>query len=308
MVFLMKTSLFKSLISLKFKFKYVFRFRMTPLLMLYSLSIALGSGFLGALLGLGGGVIMVPLLVFLLDLPIHIAAGASIVAVVATSSASASVYVRDEVANMRLGMFLELATTVGAITGASIMAMTTDNILKLIFGLSLLYASIVMLHQMRKMSRSWEMKPNDWLANKLHLGGQYWDDARRETIEYGVHRTLPTFGISYLAGVVSGLLGIGGGGIKVPAMNVVSSVPMKVAVATSNFMIGVTAAASAMVYIRNGYVDSFVTAPVVLGTLIGSYIGARVTMKLRGVFIKRVFIIVLLLLGLRMIMSGVGLA
>jgi uncharacterized membrane protein YfcA len=281
---------------------------MTPLLMLYTLSIALGSGFLGALLGLGGGVIMVPLLVFLLDLPIHIAAGASIVAVVATSSASASVYVKDEITNMRLGMFLELATTVGAITGASIMALTTDNILKLVFGLSLLYASIVMLLQMRKMNRSWEMKSNDWIANKLHLGGSYWDEARGETIEYGVHRTLPTFGISYLAGVVSGLLGIGGGGIKVPAMNVVSSVPMKVAVATSNFMIGVTAAASATVYIRNGYVDSFVTAPVVLGTLVGSFIGAKITKKLRGVFIKRVFIIVLLLLGLRMIVSGVGLA
>jgi uncharacterized membrane protein YfcA len=279
---------------------------MTLLPLIYSLSIALGSGFLGALLGLGGGVIMVPLLVFLLGLPIHIAAGASIVAVVATSSASDSVYFKDEITNMRLGMFLELATTVGAITGASIMAVMSDNILKLVFGVSLIYASTVMIHQMSKMTRSWEMKPNDWLANKLHLGGKYWDEARGETIEYGVHRTLPTFSISYVAGVVSGLLGIGGGGIKVPAMNVVSSVPMKVAVATSNFMIGVTAAASALVYIRNGYVDIFVTAPIVLGTLIGSFMGAKVTCKLRGVFIKRVFVIVLMILGLKMITSGVG--
>ena len=280
---------------------------MQLLFTLYALTIALGSGFLGALLGLGGGVIMVPLMIFLLDVPIHIASGASIVAVVATSSAAASVYVRDEVTNMRLGMFLELATTLGALTGASFMAMAAESLLKTVFGLSLIYASTVMWFQLRNSRRSWVNKPNDWLAERLSLGGSYYDEARGEQISYGVAKTLNTFGISYVAGVVSGLLGIGGGGIKVPAMNVVSSVPMKVAVATSNFMIGVTAAASALVYIRHGFCDGFVTAPVVLGTLVGSYIGARVTGRLRGMFLKRVFVAVLLLLGLRMIASGVGL-
>jgi len=273
---------------------------------LYALVIALGSGFLGALLGLGGGVIMVPLMVFLLGVPIHIASGASIVAVVATSSASASVYVRDEVTNMRLGMFLELATTLGALTGASFVALAAESLLKTIFGVSLIYASLVMWYQLRNNRRSWVNKPNDWLAERLRLGGTYYDEARGEEISYGVARTLDTFGISYVAGIVSGLLGIGGGGVKVPAMNVVSSVPMKVAVATSNFMIGVTAAASALVYIRYGFCDGFVTAPVVLGTLVGSYVGARVTGRLRGVFLKRVFVAVLLLLGLRMIASGAG--
>ncbi len=148
---------------------------------------------------------------------------------------------------------------------------------------------------------------NDWLANKLNLGASYYDTARAETINYGVGRSLPTFLISYIAGIVSGLLGIGGGGIKVPAMNVVSSVPMKAAVATSNFMIGVTAAASALVYIKNGFCDGFVTAPVVLGTLAGSFIGALVAIRVRGVILKKIFIVILLILGVRMLVSGAGL-
>jgi uncharacterized membrane protein YfcA len=280
---------------------------MTPTFIVTALLIALGSGFLGALLGLGGGVIMVPLLVFVLDIPIHIAAGASIVAVVATSSVSASVYVRDEITNMRLGMFLEMATTLGAVTGASIMVGISESILETIFGLSLLYAALVMWLQMRSTGRSWVPRENDWLANRLNLGASYYDTARTETINYGVGRSLPTFLISYIAGIVSGLLGIGGGGIKVPAMNVVSSVPMKAAVATSNFMIGVTAAASALVYIKNGFCDGFVTAPVVLGTLAGSFIGALVAIRVRGVILKKVFIVILLVLGVRMLVSGAGL-
>jgi uncharacterized protein len=279
---------------------------MTPQFILAALVIALTSGFLGALLGLGGGVVMVPLLVVLLDVPIHIAAGASIVAVVATSSVSASVYVRDEITNMRLGMFLEMATTLGAVTGASIMVGISESVLEIIFALSLLYAAAVMWFQLRSSGRSWAPKDNDWIANKLKLGSSYYDSARDETIEYGVSHSFPTFLVSYVAGIISGLLGIGGGGIKVPAMKVVSSVPMKAAVATSNFMIGVTAAASALVYIRNGFCDGFVTAPVVLGTLAGSFLGALVAIRVRGVVLKRIFIVILLVLGVRMLMSGVA--
>jgi uncharacterized membrane protein YfcA len=279
---------------------------MTPQFILTALIIALTSGFLGALLGLGGGVVMVPLLVFILDIPIQIAAGASIVAVVATSSVSASVYVRDEITNMRLGMFLEMATTLGAVTGASLVVGINESILEVIFALSLLYAAIVMWLQLRNTDKSWVPKSNDWIANKLSLGSSYYDSALDQTIEYGVSRSLPTFMVSYVAGIISGLLGIGGGGIKVPAMNVVSSVPMKAAVATSNFMIGVTAAASALVYIRNGFCDGFVTAPVVLGTLIGSFVGALVALKVKGVVLKKVFIVILLILGIRMLASGVA--
>jgi uncharacterized protein len=269
--------------------------------------ISSASGFLGALLGLGGGVILVPLLLFLLGIPIHIAAGASIIAVVATSSAAASVYIRDEITNMRLGMFLELATTFGAVSGALIMAGASESLLKTIFGLSLLYSSLVMWRQMRKNTRSWNPKENDWIAEKIHLDSKYYDVTRKETIHYGVSSSPVLFVVSYIAGVVSGLLGIGGGGIKVPAMNVIGGVPMKAAVATSNFMIGVTAAASALVYIRNGFCDSFITAPVVLGTLVGSFIGAKYAIHLRGTLIKKVFVGVLLVLGVRMIISGVRL-
>ena len=279
---------------------------MTPQFILTALLVALSSGFLGALLGLGGGVIMVPLLVFILDIPIHIAAGASIVAVVATSSVSASVYVRDEITNMRLGMFLEMATTLGAVTGASIMVGISESVLQIIFALSLLYAAVIMWYQMRNSGRSWVPMENDWLANRLNLGSSYFDSARNETIDYGVSRSMPTFVISYVAGVISGLLGIGGGGVKVPAMNVISSVPMKAAVATSNFMIGVTAAASALVYIRNGFCDGFTTAPVVIGTLVGSFIGAKVAIQVRGVVLKKIFIVILLILGVRMLASGAG--
>jgi len=279
----------------------------TPLFTLYALIIALGSGFLGALLGLGGGVIMVPLLIFLLDIPIHIAAGASIIAVVATSSAATSVYVKNEITNTRLGMFLELATTIGALSGASLMSVVSESFLQILLGASLLYAALVMFSKMRGAGTTWVNKPNDWLAERLSLGGSYWDDAIGAQVEYGVHRTLPTFLISYIAGIISGLLGIGGGGIKVPAMNVISNIPMKVSVATSNFMIGVTASASAMVYLRHGYCDFFITAPVVIGTLIGSNLGARATKQIRGSSLKLLFVLVLLVLGLRMVILGAGL-
>jgi uncharacterized membrane protein YfcA len=271
-----------------------------------ALLISVGSGALGAMLGLGGGVIMVPLLVFLLKVPMHIAAGASIIAVLATSSAAAATYVKNDITNLRLGLFLELATTLGAVTGAFLTSAANEATLRMIFGLSLLYAAVTMYLQMRKMDRSWVVKPNDRLAESLHLNGSYFDVARSQRIEYGISKTPITLGISYIAGVISGLLGIGGGGVKVPAMNVVGNVPMKVAIATSNYMIGVTAAASALVYLRNGYCDVFITAPVVLGTLMGSFIGARMTNRVKGVVLKKVFTVILTLLAVRMIASGLG--
>lgn len=279
---------------------------MTPTFTLFALLIAVGSGFVGALLGLGGGVIMVPLLVFLLDVPIHYAAGASIIAVVATSSAATSVYVKNEITNIKLGMFLELATTLGALSGATLMSVASESFLQSLFGATLLYAAIVMGSRMRGPSTGWSFKPNDSLAEKLDLGGSYWDDAQQQQVTYGVHRSIPTFIISFIAGIISGLLGIGGGGIKVPAMNVVSNIPMKVSVATSNFMIGVTASASALVYLRHGYCDFFITGPVVVGTLIGSFLGAKATKHIQGTSLKKLFIVVLLVLGVRMILSGMG--
>jgi uncharacterized membrane protein YfcA len=268
--------------------------------------ISLATGAVGALLGLGGGVFMVPLLVFLLGVPLQLASGASILAVLATSIAAAAKYVKDDMTNMRLGFFLELATTVGALMGALAVPFVSDHILRIVFGLTLVYAAGTMFNQLRNGERNWVHASNDRLAERLNLGGSYYDLARGETIEYGVSRTPVTFGISYVAGVISGLLGIGGGGVKVPAMNVVGNIPMKAAVATSNFMIGVTAAASALVYIRHQYCDAFIAAPVVLGTLIGASIGARFTNRVRGIALKKTFAVMLFIVAIRMILSGVG--
>ena len=277
-----------------------------PVFTLQAFIISLATGAVGALLGVGGGVFMVPLLVFLLGVPLQVAAGASILAVLATSIAAAAKYVKDDMTNMRLGLFLELATTIGALTGAFAVPFVSDQILSIVFGLTLVYAAGTMFKQIMKGGRSWVNAPNDGLAERLSLGGSFFDTARGETIEYGVCRTPVTFGVSYFAGIISGLLGIGGGAVKVPAMNVVGNIPMKAAVATSNFMIGVTAAASALVYIRNQYCDAFIAAPVVLGTLIGASIGARFTNRVRGVALKKIFIVMLFIVAVRMILSGVG--
>jgi uncharacterized membrane protein YfcA len=277
-----------------------------PVFTLQTFIISLATGAVGALLGLGGGVFMVPLLVFLLGVPLQVAAGASILAVLATSIAAASKNVKDDMTNLRLGLFLELATTLGALMGAFAVPFVSDQILRIVFGLTLVYASGIMFHQIRKTGRSWTNAPNDELAERLNLGGSYYDAARGETVEYGVSRTPATLAVSYVAGILSGLLGIGGGGVKVPAMNVVGNIPMKAAVATSNFMIGVTAAASALVYIRNQYCDAFIAAPVVLGTLIGATIGARYNNRVKGVALKKTFIVMLFIVAIRMILSGVG--
>ena len=277
-----------------------------PVFTLQAFIISLATGAVGALLGLGGGIFMVPLLVFLLGVPLQVASGASILAVLATSIAAASKYVKDDMTNLRLGLFLELATTLGALMGAFAVPFVSDQILRIVFGLTLVYAAGIMYHQTRKTGRSWSMAPNDGLAERLSLGGSYYDTARDETVEYGVSRTPATLAVSYVAGIISGLLGIGGGGIKVPAMNVVGNIPMKAAVATSNFMIGVTAAASALVYIRNQYCDAFIAAPVVLGTLIGATVGVRFTNRVKGVALKKTFIVMLFIVDVRMILSGVG--
>ena len=276
------------------------------LYMVYAFIIALGSGVFGALLGLGGGVLLVPLLVFLLGVPIHLASGASIIAVVATSSAATATYVKEGLTNIRLGMFLELATTIGAVSGAFLASLTSEWVLRVVFGISLLYATATMFLQQRRGERSRIRRRNDQLSEMLQLGGGYFDAALGVDVTYGVGRTPLTFAVSYLAGIVSGLLGIGGGGVKVPAMNLLSGVPMKAAVATSNFMVGVTAAASALVYMRNQCVDAFIAAPVVLGALIGAYAGARLTNRVRGAALKNLFIVVLTILAVRMILSGLG--
>ncbi len=273
---------------------------LSPLLyFLVLFAIAIVAGTFGALLGLGGGVFIVPLLTILFQLDIRYAVGASIVSVIATSSGSAARYVRDRMTNLRLGMFLEVATTIGAVAGAFVAAYLPVLVLFLVFGFVLLYAAVSMLRPLPE--GRVEATPRRHL---LPVAGSYYDPAAGRTIAYDV-RALPLgFALSSVAGGVSGLLGVGGGVLKVPVMDLVMGVPIKAAAATSSFMVGVTAAASAAVYFARGDIDPFIAAPVALGVLVGTRGGTALARRLPGGTVRRIFAVVLLLLSAQMLVKG----
>jgi len=268
--------------------------------------VSIFAGLVGALFGLGGGILIIPFLTLVEGIPVQFAVGASLMAVVATSSASAATYVQDHLTNLRLGMFLEIGTVAGAITGAyvSIFFQGPNSwFLFILFGALLVYAAVVMLAG-RKQDAPSEVRP-DRLAATLSLGGQYPDPATGRAVEYQVTRTPQTVGISYFAGIVSALLGVGGGIIQVPTMNLVSKVPVKAASATSNFMIGVTAAASASVYFLRGQVYFLLAAPLMVGVVAGAAIGTRLLRSTPPLRIKLLFAILLLLISVDMLIQGV---
>ena len=267
--------------------------------------ISILAGFLGSLLGLGGGIIIIPTLTLLLGIDIKYAIGASIVSVIATSSGSAIAYLRDKITNVRIGMFLEIATTVGALTGAFIAGLVNNKYLYLIFGLLLLYSALNMFIKIKK-ELPIEFTPNP-LASKLKLNGTYYDQALSKEVTYYTTGIYKGFGMMYVAGIISGLLGIGSGIFKVMAMDTFMKLPMKVSTATSNFMIGVTAAASAGIYLTRGYIDPKIAAPVALGVLIGSTIGTKVMQRLKSSTLRWIFIPVLLYVSIEMILKGVKL-
>ena len=266
--------------------------------------VSIGAGIFGALLGLGGGVILVPILTLVLSIDIHYAIGASIVSVIATSSGAAAAYLRDGVSNIRVAMFLEIGTTLGAIFGAFIAGFVGGPGLFIIFGLVLTYSAYAMFrHRDAELPTGVEMGP---LANFLHLGSSYYDTVLNRLVAYNVRGARYGLPLMFIAGAVSGLLGIGSGVLKVPAMDIAMKLPMKVSTATSNFMIGVTAAASAGVYFIRGDVNPFIAAPVAMGVLIGATLGTRVMMRMRSTMIRRVFIVVLVLVALQMLVKGFG--
>lgn len=275
---------------------------------MYSLEILLISilaGIVGSVLGLGGGIIVTPALTLLFGVSIEHAIGASIISVIATSSGSAIAYIRDRITNLRVGMFLEIATTVGAITGAFIGGLIAPNLLYIIFGLLLVYSAVNMIK--RKKGGQQEQIAMHPAAAKLKLGGSYYDKAAQEQITYNVGNVYGGFGVMYGAGVVSGLLGIGSGSFKVMAMDVFMKLPLKVSTATSNFMMGVTAAASAGVYLLRGDIDPHIAGPVALGVLAGATIGAQIMQRMKSKTIRMLFIPVLLYVAFQMIYEGVAL-
>jgi uncharacterized protein len=269
----------------------------------FSAVVGLGSllaGFLGALTGLGGGVVVVPMLALLFHVDIRYAIGASLVSVIATSSGAAAAYVREGYSNIRIGMFLETATTVGAIIGAAIALQVSGSAIAIVFGLVLLYSAFL---SGRDRIAHGEHLPPTKLATRLRLNGSY---PTAEGIQsYNVRGVPAGYSLMFGAGVLSGLLGIGSGAVKVLAMDQAMKIPFKVSTTTSNFMIGVTAAASAGLYLARGYIAPGVAMPVMLGVLTGSLLGARVLAKARVKVLRYVFAAAIAILGIEMIFNGV---
>lgn len=270
---------------------------------LFSIIIFLGSltaGFLGALTGLGGGVIIIPLLTLGLGVDIHYAIGASCISVIATSSGAASAYVKEGITNMRIGMFLEIATTIGAAIGGVYLSLILPvNIIAVIFGFILLFSAFM---STRKKVSHEENAPSGYYATKFKLNGSY--PTATGVNFYTVRNVIGGFFMMLFAGVMSGLLGIGSGALKVLAMDNIMRVPFKVSTTTSNFMIGVTAAASAVVYFQRGYIIPDIAAPVMIGVLIGAMIGAKVLVKAQTQWLRWGFAVVVTYLAIQMIYNG----
>lgn len=270
---------------------------------LFTLLIGLGSfvaGFLGALTGLGGGIVLVPLLM-LFGVDMHYAIGASLVSVIATSSGAAASYVREGYSNLRLAMVLEIATTTGALAGAALFALHVipTGVLSVIFGAVLLASAGLSLRPHQGPRTDPHPDP---LATALRLHSSY--PSLDGPVEYHVRRLPLGFALMFLAGVLSGLLGIGSGGLKVLAMDQAMKLPFKASTTTSNLMIGVTAAASAGIYLGQGYIDPALSLPVVLGVLLGSVLGARALLLLNTVVLRMVFVGLIVVLGLKMLYNG----
>ena len=265
---------------------------------------SIAAGLIGALVGLGGGVLIVPMLTLLFGFPISYAIGASIISVIATSSGAAIAYLRDHLTNMRVGMFLELGTTLGAITGAFVAGYLSGNILSVVFGVILIVSIMPSIFHMGEENP--QNVKNDKLAQWLHLNDSYPDQHLGKEISYKVTRTPWGLLMMYVAGAVSGLLGIGSGTFKVLALDTIMRLPIKVSTTTSNFMIGVTAAASAGIYFSRGDILPLVAAPVALGILIGARGGARLLEKMSNKSLRIVFIIVIAISAIEMILRGLG--
>ncbi len=270
--------------------------------LLFTIIVLLGAfmaGLLGSLTGLGGGVIIIPLLTLGLGVDVHYAIGASIISVIATSSGSAAAYVKEGITNVRIGMFLEIATTISAIIGVVIATYMKADYIKVVFGLILLFSAYSMLK--KKVDHS-NNEQTSALANYFKLNGSY--PTPQGMKPYAVHRVIGGFAMMFVAGALSGLLGIGSGALKVLGMDNIMKIPFKVSTTTSNFMMGVTAAASALVYLHKGQIDPAIAMPVTIGVIGGATIGAKILIKTNTDKLKAVFAVVITLLALQMIYNG----
>ena len=272
--------------------------------LLFTIIVLLGAflaGLLGSLTGLGGGVIIIPLLTLALGVDIHYAIGASIVSVIATSSGSAAAYVKEGITNIRIGMFLEIATTIGAISGAIVAVYLNANYIAILFGCILIFSAIMTL---KKKVDHTTLDDTDKWAKFFKLNGSYPDKGVDHA--YAVKHVPGGFLMMLFAGTLSGLLGIGSGALKVIAMDNIMRLPFKVSTTTSNFMMGVTAAASAVVYLHRGQIDPGIAMPVCIGVLTGATVGSKVLLKANTGKLKIVFAVVVAFLALQMIYKGIS--
>jgi uncharacterized membrane protein YfcA len=256
------------------------------------------AGLAGSLTGLGGGVVIIPLLTLFFHVDIRYAIGAALVASIATSSGSASAYVKEGITNVRLGMFLEIATTTGAVIGAILAIYTPVNIVAILFGVMLIFSAAMTL---RKKNES-ALTEGSKLSYLLKLNGSY--PGKEGRIDYKLTNVGAGFSIMTVAGMLSGLLGIGSGALKVLAMDTAMKVPFRVSTTTSNFMVGVTAAASAVVYLQRGYIDPGIAFPVIIGVLAGAFTGSKLLMRINVKSLKLIFSIAITLIALNMIYNG----
>ncbi|CAI2685384.1 sulfite exporter TauE/SafE family protein [Apilactobacillus apinorum] len=266
--------------------------------------IGIVAGIGGAILGLGGGIIVTPVLTLFFHMDIKYAIGASIIVVIATSSGSTIAYLKDEVLNLRVAMFLEIATTIGALSGALLTGVLEPKYLYILFGLLLLFSGFNMVKKLLNKSKSNLSTKDDKLAEKLRLNSSYYDKSEKKQIDYKVENIPRGLSVMFGAGLASGLLGIGSGAFKVIAMDTFMKMPLKPSSATSNLMMGVTAAASATVYFFNGSILPQVAVPLALGILGGATVGSRIMQVLPAKWIRMIFVPIIVYIGFNMLING----
>jgi uncharacterized membrane protein YfcA len=265
---------------------------------------SVGAGVVGAILGLGGGILLIPILTIFYRVDLHYAMGASIISVIATSSGAAASYLRTGLSNLRVGLFLVMATITGALLGAFLSRVVPVHVLELILGLALSYSAFTIIKQLQD-----ELPTHlseDPLAVRFGLEGRYHDLRLDREVAYRARRVTGGFAAMFGAGLLSGMLGIGSGAFKVLAMDYLMRLPMKVSTATSNFMIGLTAAASAGVYFSRGDINVLIVAPVAMGVLGGAYLGTMLMARMHNTTVRKLFLPVVVYLALSMVLRGLG--
>ncbi len=275
---------------------------MTELILL--ILVAIIAGLIGSVFGVGGGIILVPLLVFIFNIPIRVAAGISIVSIIATSLMGSSVYLKNEITNVKIGAILQAAMSTGSIIGALISVYTSEEIISLAFSFMLFYASYMMIRSAQSSDK--ELNTSEGIASKLKLDGTFLDKSEGRIVNYGVKNLVQGFFISILGGMIAGMLGVGGGLINVPVISMLMGAPIKVAIATSNFIIGITAVSGSIVYFIRGLVNPLIVAPVVIGIVMGAFIGANYMPKIRNITLKRLFSLYLIYTAVRLILRSLG--